>query len=33
LHPAATAGVIWLLILLSLTLGDYFNRGRVPPNH
>jgi hypothetical protein len=30
LHLAATAGVIWLLILLSLTLGDYFSRGWVP---
>jgi len=26
LHLAATAGIIWLLILLSLTLGDYFTR-------
>ena len=26
LHFAATAGVIWLLILFSLTLGDYFTR-------
>jgi cytochrome c oxidase subunit IV len=25
-HLAATAGVIWLLILFSLTLGDYFTR-------
>lgn len=33
LHLAATAGVIWLLILLSLTLGDYFTRGSVPLNH
>lgn len=33
LHVAATAGVIWLLILLSLTLGDYFTRGWVPLNH
>jgi cytochrome c oxidase subunit 4 len=32
LHLAATAGVIWLLILLSLTLGDYFTRGSVPLN-
>jgi len=28
LHFAATAGVIWLLILFSLTLGDYFTRDR-----
>lgn len=33
LHLAATAGVIWLLILLSLTLADYFTRGWVPLNH
>ncbi len=26
LHLAATAGIIWLMILLSLTLGDYFTR-------
>ncbi|MGH8101047.1 MAG: cytochrome C oxidase subunit IV family protein [Chthoniobacterales bacterium] len=33
LHLAATVGVIWLLIMLSLTLGDYFTRGWVPLNH
>lgn len=33
LHLAATAGVIWLLILLSLTLGDYFTRGWIPVGH
>jgi cytochrome c oxidase subunit 4 len=33
LRLAATAGVIWLLILLSLTLGDYITRGSVPLNH
>ena|SRR5438874_10755312 len=33
LHLAATAGVIWLLILLGFTLGDYFTRGLVPLNH
>ena len=32
LHFAATAGVIWLLILLSLTLADYFTRCSVPLN-
>jgi len=26
LHLAATAGVIWLFILFSLTLSDYFSR-------
>ena len=31
LHLAATAGVIWLLILFSLTLGDYFTRNFVQP--
>src|SRR5215208_4695631 len=31
LHLAATAGVIWLLILLSLTLGDYFTRNWLQP--
>jgi cytochrome c oxidase subunit 4 len=29
----ATVGLIWLLIMLSLTLGDYFTRGWVPLNH
>jgi cytochrome c oxidase subunit IV len=33
LHLAAVAGVIWLLFLISLTLGDYFTRGWVPLNH
>ena len=33
LHLAAVAGVIWLLFLISLTLGDYFTRGWVPVNH
>ena len=26
LHFAAVAGLLWLLILISLTLGDYFTR-------
>ena len=30
---AASAGIIWLLIMLGLTLGDYFSRGWVPLNH
>jgi cytochrome c oxidase subunit IV len=33
LHLAAVAGVIWLLFLISLTLGDYVSRGWVPLNH
>lgn len=33
LHLAAVAGVIWLLFLISLTLGDYSTRGLVPLNH
>jgi cytochrome c oxidase subunit 4 len=33
LHLAATVGVIWLLFLLVLTLGDYLTRGWVPLNH
>jgi cytochrome c oxidase subunit 4 len=33
LHLAAVAGVIWLLIMISLTLGDYATRGWVPLNH
>lgn len=33
LHLAATAGVIWLIIMLALTLTDYFTRGWVPLNH
>ena len=30
---AMSVGVIWLLIMLSLTLSDYFTRGWVPLNH
>jgi cytochrome c oxidase subunit 4 len=33
LHLAAIVGVIWLLIMISLTLGDYSTRGWVPLNH
>ena len=33
LHLAMTVGVIWLVIMLSLTLTDYFTRGWVPLNH
>ena len=35
LHLAATAGVIWLLILFTFTLGDYFSRNFLQPtsNH
>jgi cytochrome c oxidase subunit IV len=33
LHLAAVAGVIWLVFLISLTLGDYVTRGWVPLNH
>ena len=33
LRLAATVGVIWLFIMLSLTLSDYFTRGWVPLNH
>lgn len=33
LHLAASIGVIWLLIMLALTLSDYFTRGWVPLNH
>ena len=33
LHLAAAVGVIWLVIMLSLTLGDYVTRGWVPLNH
>jgi cytochrome c oxidase subunit 4 len=33
LHLAATVGVIWLLIMLSLTLTDYVTRGWVPLGH
>lgn len=31
LHLAATAGVIWLLIMFSLTMGDYFTRNLLQP--
>ena len=33
LHLAAGIGVIWLLIMLALTLSDYFTRGWVAINH
>jgi len=33
LHLTATVGVIWLIIMLSLTLSDYLTRGWVPINH
>lgn len=33
LHLAMTVGLIWLLIMLSFTLTDYFTRGWVPLNH
>jgi cytochrome c oxidase subunit 4 len=33
LHLAALAGVIWLMFLIFLTLGDYSTRGLVPLNH
>jgi cytochrome c oxidase subunit 4 len=33
LHLAATVGIVWLLIMLALTLSDYFTRGWVPLNH
>jgi cytochrome c oxidase subunit 4 len=33
LHLAAVAGVLWLLIFISLTLSDYFTRGWVPLGH
>src|SRR5205809_8110370 len=33
LRLAVVAGVIWLLFLISLTLGDYISRGWVPLNH
>ena len=33
LHLAAVAGVIWLVFLISLTVGDYITRGWVPLNH
>jgi cytochrome c oxidase subunit 4 len=33
LHLAAVAGLIWLLFLIALTLGDYATRGWVPLNH
>ena len=33
LHLGMCVGVVWLLIMLSLTLTDYFTRGWVPLNH
>ena len=33
LRLAACVGLIWLLVMLALTLGDYFTRGWVPINH
>jgi cytochrome c oxidase subunit 4 len=33
LHLAMAVGLIWLAIMLSLTLTDYFTRGWVPLNH
>lgn len=33
LRLAAAVGVIWLMIMLALTLSDYFTRGWVPLNH
>jgi cytochrome c oxidase subunit 4 len=33
LHLAIAVGIIWLFIMLSLTLTDYFTRGWVPLNH
>ena len=33
LHLAMAVGVIWFIIMLSLTLGDYLTRGWVPLNH
>ena len=33
LRLAAVTGIIWLLIMLSLTLADYLTRGWVPLNH
>lgn len=30
LHLAAAAGILWWLILLTLTLGDYASRGWIP---
>ena len=33
LHLAAVTGVIWLIILVSLTLADYVSRGWVPLGH
>jgi cytochrome c oxidase subunit IV len=33
LKLAAVAGVMWLLILISLTLSDYFTRGWLPLSH
>lgn len=33
LRLATIVGVVWLLIMLTLTLSDYFTRGWVPLNH
>ena len=33
LHLAAVAGVMWLLILISLTLSDFLTRGWMLPSH
>src|SRR5947199_9483881 len=33
LHLAAVAGLLWLLIVMSLTLSDYCTRAWVPVNH
>jgi cytochrome c oxidase subunit 4 len=33
LHLAAVAGLLWLLFMISLTLGDYYTRGWVPLGH
>lgn len=30
LHLASVAGILWWLILLTLTLGDYASRGWIP---
>ena len=30
LHLAAMAGILWLLIMFTLTLADYLSRGLVP---
>jgi cytochrome c oxidase subunit 4 len=33
LHLAALVGVLWLLLMLALTLSDYFSRGWVAGGH